>query len=913
MKRYIFLLIALITLSVSAQNVSKEQARQTAMKFLKEAGVQSKLAPQPAKAPAVNGASVEAPLYYVFNAEDGKAFAIVSAVHNEVLGYSSTHALDTESMPEAMAWYIETAAINGVIKSSAKGRRSVAQIVTTEWGQGSDDLDSEGNIVKRNFRYNAECPIDPAVGLRCLTGCVPVALGQIMTKWKHPAKLHKTIPGYTSHIGEQDIALDPLQPISFNWEIMKNKYEFAIDNPVDDHSKAVTSLLKYLGWASRVDYGVNSTGTSDYEAEAALNMYFDYYGKIHWTLSDAQKEEIAYNEVSSNRPLYFAGENKRGRHAFVIDGYKESNSTFRINWGWNGNNNAWFYLYQSGNCNPVQEFTDLTCCIVGIVPKTMIEKINLIDKTIKLSIGKSHNINLYTSPYSLPKYSFTYAPMDENIATVDEFGKITAISPGETDIVVSLGYLGVMAMDKSRNYSDCLPIIQQVHVVVTEGDVGASFENMNNVDKHQLLNNSIYNENTWGVSNSDLDANGDGVVDANDGNALKEDFVNGTNGSMTEGGTFAGGYEYVDLGLPSGNKWATKNVGAATPEDAGYYFAWGEATTKNKYLPETSYTYQKNSESLILCGMAKEVNGRLQFTKTYDAAAQIWCGNWSAPTAKDMQELTEKCDWYWERLNGEYGYRVVGPNGNTIFLPAGGRKNLSTEFLSENGCYWLNDASMDEPTSASGLYFTSSQYNILTPARFHGFNMRAVIRGEEDTDADDVVASRTYNGKTYVIKYKSDMNDIRYNPDGTEFYRTSFYLDLDGKKVEIPEDFYVHMEQTSNWDKPCVAVDLVEGKSYFFVTSKTPGVDYGMYGNIYVVNSNGSIETIPVYDYANWGWFPYFEYDMYDGMSLNFFSFAGYYGVRLYIENGLSGYSYDCYPGEFEEMRSGMETIYIRK
>ncbi len=51
------------------------------------------------------------------------------------------------------------------------------------------------------------------------------------------------------------------------------------------------------------------------------------------------------------------------------------------------------------------------------------------------------------------------------------------------------------------------------------------------------------------------------------------------------------GHEWVDLGLPSGLKWATCNVGATNPWDYGDYYAWGETTTKSTYTIDSSIIY----------------------------------------------------------------------------------------------------------------------------------------------------------------------------------------------------------------------------------------------------------------------------------------------------------------------------------
>lgn len=139
------------------------------------------------------------------------------------------------------------------------------------------------------------------------------------------------------------------------------------------------------------------------------------------------------------------------------------------------------------------------------------------------------------------------------------------------------------------------------------------------------------------------------------------------------------GKEYVDLGLPSGTKWARTNIGATNPQAYGNYFAWAEVAPKTHYTKETcTYEGQKLNE----------------ITPDLDAATVNWGSQWQTPTLEQFKELKDKCKWTWVRLGSEntpgtYGYKVTGPNGNSIFLPAAGWKD-DTKIDGENkkGSYW---------------------------------------------------------------------------------------------------------------------------------------------------------------------------------------------------------------------------------
>ena len=145
------------------------------------------------------------------------------------------------------------------------------------------------------------------------------------------------------------------------------------------------------------------------------------------------------------------------------------------------------------------------------------------------------------------------------------------------------------------------------------------------------------------------------------------------------------GHEYVDLGLPSGIKWATRNLGADKPEDYGHYFAWGETEPKNEYTEENSLTYNV---------VMTDISGNAQ----YDAATANWGDKWRMPTKDAIKELIEECDWICEGVNGVNGYKVVGPNGNSIFLPFSGRID------DEYGEHLLSAGSRE-------FYWSSTPYN----------------------------------------------------------------------------------------------------------------------------------------------------------------------------------------------------------
>ena len=167
----------------------------------------------------------------------------------------------------------------------------------------------------------------------------------------------------------------------------------------------------------------------------------------------------------------------------------------------------------------------------------------------------------------------------------------------------------------------------------------------------------------------------------------------------------------VDLGLSV--YWAGWNVGASSPEGSGNYYAWGETTTKSNYTRD-SYQYHIN--------IGSNISGT-----QYDVARAQWGGNWRLPTKAEMQELKDRCTWTWTTYKGVSGYKVTGPNGNSIFLPAAGYR-LGAEISDRggNGSYWSGTLNESSSGCAYDLYFGSSGHFVGNYYRQFGFTVRPV-------------------------------------------------------------------------------------------------------------------------------------------------------------------------------------------
>lgn len=173
------------------------------------------------------------------------------------------------------------------------------------------------------------------------------------------------------------------------------------------------------------------------------------------------------------------------------------------------------------------------------------------------------------------------------------------------------------------------------------------------------------------------------------------------------------GHQYVDLGLSSGLKWATCNVGADSPEDYGNYYAWGETETKAEYTEDNSVTYGQQ---------LNDISGNAQ----YDAAAANWGGSWRMPTRDEITELMYNCSWTPETQNGVDGFKVTGNNGNYIFIPASGYRDGSSSYIYGECYYW---SSTPHQYSSDYSYILYSDYEYQSEDmnyRYRGLTIRPV-------------------------------------------------------------------------------------------------------------------------------------------------------------------------------------------
>ena len=290
------------------------------------------------------------PVSYVFNAKDGKGFVIVSADEASlpVIGYSDTSTWNEASMPaSARRVLLEP------VKVSADTRRRVIARASAM---------SESKLLQTPS-WSQEAPFNFNIPNRRLTGCVGVALAEILKYHGYPSARPASLV--------KDGEATAYQWNSMRMDNYRNGYEEA-------EAEAVATLVADAAIGIGTDFGMSSSSAYEVKVPYALTSLFGYDAGVSYKkrqeMSRDAWDQVIVDEIDNDRPVLYCGQDVSAGHAFVCDGYEMRGGTipyFHINWGWGGSANGY---YASDALNPVvskaHSYNDLMTIVYNIKPAT---------------------------------------------------------------------------------------------------------------------------------------------------------------------------------------------------------------------------------------------------------------------------------------------------------------------------------------------------------------------------------------------------------------------------------------------------------------------------------------------------------------------------------------------------------------
>lgn len=388
--------------------------------------------------------------------------------------------------------------------------------------------------------------------------------------------------------------------------------------------------------------------------------------------------------------------------------------------------------------------------LIRAVLDEMSFSIRISDTSLSMYIGRSTtltaSITLSSNPLSSnPNRTISWASTSPSVATVDQKGNVTAIKEGKTTIIAMAGnkiarcYITVLAK-KVTNIT-----LDREYVFLATGESEILYCD---IEPYDATNTNVL----WTSSNPDyVSVDQNGKVTAISSGSSSTITVAARDGSGKKASCEVvvcpcPGYT-VDLGI--GTIWASSNLIVASyagcynglcanPEDYGAYFAWGQVDPRkyseegpgsvypkydlNHYIFHGSDGFTKYNTSSTTSGTP---DNKTKLDPEDDAATWALGSKWRMPTPLEWNLLINLCEWTWTSRNGVNGYKVTGPNGNSIFLPAAGIR-IGSSGKNDSGNYWSSYLYVEQAATARSVSFNSDEVLEGHELRMYGLSIRPV-------------------------------------------------------------------------------------------------------------------------------------------------------------------------------------------
>ncbi|NLL29305.1 MAG: hypothetical protein GX259_10990, partial [Bacteroidales bacterium] len=257
---------------------------------------------------------------------------------NQIKSYRQAKTVATQEIINKWDYLLNNSKAENPFKKS----RSVQPLLKSAWGQ-------------QGF-YNELCPSNE--NGRAVVGCVATAMAQIIYYHRYPQTGLGEHSYTSSNYGELYVNFGET---TYNYDEMYYMLEYP--------SYETAKLSYHCGVSVDMIYSPEGSGTYSEKAPNALKNNFRYANAQHidiWEYSYEEWINILISNLDSKLPIIYAAvDEANGGHAFIMDGY-ENSDYFHFDWGWNGSANGYYYLYE---LNPLEyNFSSYHQCVVNIIP-----------------------------------------------------------------------------------------------------------------------------------------------------------------------------------------------------------------------------------------------------------------------------------------------------------------------------------------------------------------------------------------------------------------------------------------------------------------------------------------------------------------------------------------------------------------
>jgi Peptidase C10 family. len=305
--------------------------------------------------------STKTTLYYVYNLNE-EGFIIIAGDDRAypIIGYSFNGSYDQANLPPNFQLWMEDVA--NVVSRIIEEDILPSEKTQTAWesylnGNGTNLRATQATWLIET-QWNQGAPYDndcPTIGTeKTVTGCVATTMAQLMYFHRCPSGPMEniSIPGYITKTARLPLEPIDLNGVSYNWDLLQTTYYSFINAS----AREVAKLMLHCGVSVKMDYNTSRAGGSgaiSSDMARAFCTYFGYDKGIQTKKRDyytaANWKNLLISEINAGRPVAYSGQDTGGGggHAFICDGYDNSNETFHFNWGWGGNSDGFFHIESS--------------------------------------------------------------------------------------------------------------------------------------------------------------------------------------------------------------------------------------------------------------------------------------------------------------------------------------------------------------------------------------------------------------------------------------------------------------------------------------------------------------------------------------------------------------------------------------